>query len=65
MTIESMISNYVYSHNINKASLARAIGMSTDAFYHIIRGKRKIKGDELIKFCKEIGVTVDEFIQDS
>lgn len=63
MTIENMISDYVYNHNINKASLARSIGMTTDAFYHVIRGRRKIKGDELVKFCHEIGVSVDEFIE--
>ena len=39
--------------------------MNIDSFYGIVHGRRKMSANELIGFCDEVDLTVDEFLNKS
>lgn len=53
---------------INKAELARRIGMSEsgtsneELLRRTLNGERKLGGDELVKICSILGLTIDDFM---
>lgn len=59
ITVEDKIAKFVSDKSINIASLAKKMGMSYVTAYYTFSGnekKRKIKADELLKFCAIMGV---------
>ena len=65
MTVEERANYMVNKRHLNKAATARSLNMNPDSFYRVIQGKRKITANELIAFCDEINLTVDEFMKES
>ena len=52
----------------DKAELARRVGMSAsgasdvELFNRTLKGDRKLRGDELVKICVLLGLTIDDFV---
>lgn len=61
MSIELAIRDYLVSHGITQAFVARKCGWSKQRTNAILTGKRKIRGDEIKAVCEAIGVPYDYF----
>lgn len=62
MTVEQRVNEYVDRKHLNMSAIAKALNMNRDAFYGIVHGRRKMSAQELINFCNEVNITVDDFL---
>ena len=61
MTIEEKLLQYLKKEGISISFAAELIGISKSKTQAILNGKRKIKADELIKFCEYYGMDLSYF----
>ena len=68
LTIELAIREYLISHGISQAFVARKCGWSKQRINAILTGKQKITAEEYGRLCDAIGLPYDYFynaVQDS
>lgn len=63
MPIELAIRDYLVSHGITQAFVARKCGWSKQRTNAILTGKQKIRGEEVKAVCDAIGVPYDYFFK--
>lgn len=61
MTIELAIREYLISHGISQAFVARKCGWSKRRINAILTGKQKITAEEYGRLCDAVGVPYDYF----
>ncbi len=61
MPVELAIRNYLISHGITQAFIARKCGWSRTKTNTILTGKQKIRADEMQAVCDAVGVPYDYF----
>lgn len=61
MQIELSIREYLISHGISQAFVARKIGISKQKLNGILNGRQEIKAMELKAVCEAVGVPFDYF----
>lgn len=61
MPIELAIREYLISHGISQAFVARKCGISKQKLNGILNGRQEIKARELKAVCEAIGVPFDYF----
>lgn len=59
------IAEYIEDIGINKAAIARKIGMEKQSFYQCLSGDRKISADEYVAICAALQVPLDRFAQEN
>lgn len=67
MTLEENISKFIEDKGIALTVVSRRTGISYMALYDSLRNKskrREIKGKELVKLCKFLGVDPRNFVED-
>lgn len=47
----------------NKSAVARAAGLSPSKFSEIIKKNRKLDANEMLAFCKALGITPNQLIE--
>ena len=60
-TIEEKVQQYLVNNGITQVFFADLIGISTANVAAMFKGKRRMKADELIKFCEHYGLNIDFF----
>lgn len=61
MTIELAIRDYLISHGITQAFIARKCGWSKQRTNAILTGKQKLSFEDGLKICDVLGVPYDYF----
>ncbi len=46
---------------LNKTKLAEQVGLTYETMRRTLNGERKLGGDELVKFCNILGLSIDDF----
>lgn len=61
MPLELSIREYLISHGISQAFIARKCGISKQKLNGILNGRQEIKARELKAVCEAVGVPCDYF----
>ena len=61
MTVELAIREYLISHGISQAFVARKCGWSRQRANSILTGKQKLHFDDAVAICDAIGLPYDYF----
>lgn len=58
--LNEIIRDKIDESGLKKVYVAKKVGISQDALTGIIKGRRKMRADELIAFCEVLGINMDD-----
>ena len=53
MSLEEIVEKYVRENKISPVGVSRTLGISLERAEGILRGRRRMRADELIVFCEQ------------